>query len=149
VIVKRFCWPCADRARCAAAGARRELAEEAGLAGASRRRDVDRRIWPARAELQEMTLNAHHLFELDEPFEPTPNGEVSAVNWFALDTPPAELAFRDHRRAVLAAAARLLGGGHALQHRQRDAVALGRVGSVAGRRILAEAGAPRQGRMSH
>jgi hypothetical protein len=103
---------------------------------------------PPAPDLQEMTLNAHHLFELDEPFEPTPNGEVSAVNWFALDTPPAELAFRDHRprgaRGRCAA-----DGGHALRHRQRDAFALGRVGSVAGRRILAEAGAPRQVRMSH
>jgi 8-oxo-dGTP diphosphatase len=95
--------------------AERELAEELGL---SARASAYIGAWmdaygpPAPDGIQLHCITSAYLMELDDPgAEPRPHpSEATGFGWFELSALPDELAFPDHARPMLAAAAALLAG---------------------------------------
>jgi 8-oxo-dGTP diphosphatase len=95
--------------------AERELAEELGLS--ARATDyigawIDVYGPPAPDGIQLHCITSAYLMELEDPdAEPRFNpDEATGFQWFALDALPGELAFPEHARPMLAAAAALVGG---------------------------------------
>jgi ADP-ribose pyrophosphatase YjhB (NUDIX family) len=90
--------------------AERELHEELGLAGVAVAYIgtwIDSYGPPASNGIQDHTANCAYIVELEVPdaeliFQPE---EVSDAGWFGLDQLPDELAFPDHMKPMLAAAA--------------------------------------------
>ncbi len=95
--------------------AERELAEELGL---SARATAYIGAWmdvygpPAPDGVQLHCITSAYLMELADPeAEPRPDAEeATAYGWFDLSALPEELAFSDHARPMLAAAAALVAG---------------------------------------
>jgi ADP-ribose pyrophosphatase YjhB (NUDIX family) len=95
--------------------AERELAEELGLAGRATAyigawMDVYGDAAPDGIRLHCVT--SAYLVELEVPeAEPRPDpAEATGSGWFSLEALPDELAFPDHARPMLAAAAALIAG---------------------------------------
>jgi ADP-ribose pyrophosphatase YjhB (NUDIX family) len=95
--------------------AERELAEELGLAG---RATAYIGAWldvygdPAPDGIQTHCITSAYLVAVQDPeAEPRPDpAEAAGYGWFALGELPADLAFPDHARPMLAAASALLHG---------------------------------------
>ncbi len=95
--------------------AERELAEELGVTG---RATAYVGAWmdvygdPAPDGIQVHCITSSYLVSLDDPdAEPRPDpAEATGYGWFELAAPPDELAFPDHARPMLAAAAAVVAG---------------------------------------
>jgi ADP-ribose pyrophosphatase YjhB (NUDIX family) len=95
--------------------AERELEEELGLAGQATAYIgawLDVYGEPAPDGIQTHCITSAYLVALEEPgAEPRPNPEEATdYGWFDLAAPPEDLAFAEHARPMLAAAAALVAG---------------------------------------